>query len=80
MNCKTIVMYGYYCNASYDNDILIDSFQLTKYELPLFRNIISICDNIGLSSYAAVWGLLEDTQFTENKLGSDPIFMVNLFE
>ena len=50
------------------------------YESPLFRNIISICDNIGVSSYAAVWGLLEDTQFTENKLGSDPIFMVNLFE
>ena len=69
-------MYGYYCNASYDNDTLIDSL----YELPLFRNIISICDNIGVSSYAAVWGLLEDTQFTENKLGSDPIFMVNLFE
>ena len=44
------------------------------------RNIISICDSIGVSSYAVVWGLLEDTQFTENKLGSDPIFMVNLFE
>ena len=85
-------MYGCYWNASYNNDILIDlSFQLTNfkicifldeaiYEWPLYRNIISICDSIGVSSYAVVWGLLEDTQFTENKLGSDPIFMVNLFE
>ena len=26
-------MYGYYCNASYDNDIFIDSFQLTNFKI-----------------------------------------------